>query len=252
MAVKWRLKAIKKRLGLGRPLFDYVGNKVAVRGVNLGFMEDDRFAAAWKIASELNRDVWRKGVPDIRWRAHVCCWAAQCGLNLKGDLVECGVYGGLLSITICEFLNFKKGGPKFWLFDTFHGIPIEQVPKSEQRQASITNQRKYSEDYFPVAQRNFKDYPNVQLVRGALPGSLADAAKLKKIAYLSMDLNSASAEEATIKLLWDKLVVGAVVVLDDYGSLGHETQYHMWNEFARSKGRFILTLPTGQGVLTKI
>ena len=66
-----------------------------------------------------------------------------------------------------------------------------------------------------------------------------------------MDLNNASAEKATIEVLWPKLVQGAIIVLDDYAFIRRVRQYDMWNEFAKSVGRSVLTLPTGQGLLIK-
>jgi hypothetical protein len=40
-------------------------------------------------------------------------------------------------------------------------------------------------------------------------------------------------------------------VIDDYAFMGHVLQYEMWNKFAESKHRMILTVPTGQGLLQK-
>ena len=197
-----------------------------------------------------NKTLWPKGVPDVRWRAHVAVWAAKQALSLEGDFVECGVFGGLLSLTICEYFKFREAGPTFWLFDTFTGLPVEQLPESE-KQAAIKQNRFYTSDCFELARKNFAPYPNIRIIRGALPGTLSEPKQLKKIAYLSMDLNNASAERSTIHALWDKIVPGAVIVLDDYGFASHTTQYEMWNDFAKSKGRMVLTLPTGQGLLIK-
>ncbi len=49
--------------------------------------------------------------------------------------------------------------------------------------------------------------------------------------------------------MWDNLVLGATIVLDDYAFRGSEEQNAMWNDFARKNGQAILTLPTGQGVI---
>ncbi|MFO1034700.1 MAG: hypothetical protein U1E15_11695 [Hyphomicrobiales bacterium] len=58
----------------------------------------------------------------------------------------------------------------------------------------------------------------------------------EKIAYVSVDLNNAPAEQAVIECVWPRLSPGAIVVLDDYGFTAHAEQYVMWNDFARSKG----------------
>ena len=71
----------------------YKGDGVGVRGKNLGFMDDEKFASAWdKMVQGDHGDhrsnKWFNGrVPDIRWRAHLNCWAAQTALELEGDFV---------------------------------------------------------------------------------------------------------------------------------------------------------------------
>jgi len=105
-------------------------------------------------------------------------------------------------------------------------------------------------DCYEVARKNFAPFPNARLVRGILPESLANT-QIERIAYLSMDLNNAVAEIATVECLWPKLSPGAIVVLDDYAFSGYEAQYRAWNDFAQSKGQMVLTVPTGQGLLIK-
>ena len=57
---------------------------------------------------------------------------------------------------------------------------------------------------------------------------------------------------AAIEYLWEKLVIGGVVVLDDY-DYGPEfmEQKYAWDKFAALKDFEILTLPTGQGLIIK-
>ncbi len=240
---RWR----RKHLPLFHP--EYEANGLAVKNRRLDFLDEPRFAAAWAAAVEGNREGWPRKMPDIRWRAHFACWAAHHGLTLEGDFVECGVHTGLLSMTVCHFLDFQDLPRTFWLFDTFEGIPMETLPEDERKAAEGFNRDLYF-DCWEIVRRNFGPYPNARLVRGILPDSLAEA-DLTRIAYLSVDLNSASAEKAVMEMLWDSLVPGAVVLIDDYAFKGHEAQYRMWNSFAESRGRMIATLPTGQGLLLR-
>lgn len=234
-----------------RRRLDFYADGLGVRGKTLAHLSDQRFVAAWEFARAGNREGWpqREDVPDIRWRAVTCCWAARHALTLDGDFVECGVHTGLLSMTVCRYLGFEKLDRAFYLFDTFEGIPVEGLPESERGFAAEYNEKLYF-NVHEIARRNFAGYPNVHLVRGALPGSLPED-RPARVAYLSIDLNSATFERATIERLWDRLVPGAVVVIDDYGFGGHEAQYAMWNEFAASKGTAVLYVPTGQGLLIR-
>jgi hypothetical protein len=73
----------------------------------------------------------------------------------------------------------------------------------------------------------------------------------EKIAYLHLDMNCSAPEVAAIQFLWERLVPGAVVLLDDYAYYGYLSQKIAMDQFAQEKETKILSLPTGQGLLVK-
>ncbi|AWI57601.1 TylF/MycF/NovP-related O-methyltransferase [Sinorhizobium fredii] len=249
------IREVKKRLRFlaegEDSLPGYKADGFRVINKNTDFLNEPRFAAAWRFAEAGNRAAWqkRKRVPDIRWRAHTCCFAALRALKLQGDFVEFGVNAGLLSMTVCEYLNFCVLDRKFWLFDTFAGIPEGEMTVNEAMLAKQRNSGIYF-DVHEIAKRNFSKFENAILVKGLLPATL-DGVPIEKIAYLSIDLNVAKYEQECIERVWDRVVTGATIVLDDYAFRGCEQQNAMWNEFAAAHGQSILTIPTGQGLLVK-
>ena len=232
---------------MGAPI-QFMADGLAVQGRNLAFLTEPTFARAWERTNVGNAFAWGGTAPDIRWRAHVALWAARHGLGLAGDFVECGVYAGLLSMTICHALDFAKVDKKFFLFDTYKGLPLEGLAGHELEHALDRN-RSYI-DVLEIAKQNFSPFPNAIIVPGVLPKSLTSVS-INQIAYLSMDLNNAPAEKAVIEALWDKITDGAIIVLDDFGFATLEDQHNMWVAFAALKGLSIVTLPTGQGLLIK-
>jgi hypothetical protein len=249
-SIERRLRPYFKSLRTKRPrkTFDLYADGLGVKGKNLSPILAPDFADAWQFAHDGNIEAWRGAVPDIRWRALTCCWAARHALTIEGDFVECGVNTGILSMTVCRNLQFEKIDRRFFLFDTFDGIPASGLKGAEKALADDINGRLYF-DCFDMASRNFSAYPNAILVRGLLPESIGTAPE--RIAYLSIDLNSETFERQTIDALWPRLTAGAVVVIDDYGFAAHEAQFHMWNAFAAEKGTAVLMMPTGQGLLLK-
>lgn len=232
----------------------YRADGFSVSNKNIGFLNDHAFNAAWRTTEAGNREAWKGVVPDVRWRAHIACWAATNARHLRGDFVECGVFTGLLSMTVMNYLAATAGAEfwkdrKFYLFDTFEGIGSVG---SEQTASLALNATLYF-DCFELAKRNFESFPSARLVRGLLPQSLDQVwGELNAIAYLSIDLNHAGAELATIERMWPRLVPGATVVIDDYAFEGHDAQYATWNEFAARHGLVVASLPTGQGLLLKL
>ena len=112
------------------------------------------------------------------------------------------------------------------------------------------NQNSYHTDVYETVREIFSNYPNVELIRGKVPDTLNDV-QIDKVAYLSIDMNIAFPEIAAMMHFWDKMVVGGVVVLDDYCFGGHEEQQDVFDEFTAELGVKVLTLPTGQGLIIK-
>ncbi len=96
----------------------------------------------------------------------------------------------------------------------------------------------------------FSAFPNVKLIPGRVPESLSQVPS-KRIAYLSIDMNAAAPEKAALEYFWDRLVPGAIVVLDDYNWRLHVNQKRAIDQFAQSRQTEVLSLPTGQGLLVK-
>ena len=64
-------------------------------------------------------------------------------------------------------------------------------------------------------------------------------------------MNAAGPEIAAANFFWDKLVPGAMVILDDYAYVGYEVQKRAFDQFSKEKNVPILSLPTGQGLFIK-
>lgn len=214
------------------------------------FVDDSKFMSAYALGRATGALAGHPG--DIHFRAYVACWAAKYALGLEGDFVECGVGKGLLSRTICEYLQFERISKKFYLLDTFEGIPIEDAGNvGEMDNMTFLNRMHFDSDYYEQVKITFAEYQNVLIVKGRVPESF-DSIKLDEVSYISIDMNNAAAEIAAIEYLWDHLVFGGVVVLDDY-AYGPEflSQKDAWDGFSARKGFDVLTLPTGQGLIIK-
>ena len=231
----------------------YEADNLAVWQRNMAFLAEERFRRAYRRGVETGPayDFFGDGNPDpqIEWRIHIACWAAQHAAKLPGDFVECGVNTGLASLAICDYIDFNATGKRFWLFDTFCGIPPEQIGPAEQARNRAADNAWYPE-CFDRVQASFARYPGARLVRGKVPDTLASVT-IDQVAYLHIDMNIAYPERAAIEHFWPKLVHGALVLLDDYGWLNYEEQKLTLDEFAAMQGTMIATLPTGQGLMIK-
>lgn len=235
---------------LGQPA--YFTDTLAAWSRNMDAMRSPEFLRAYERgvnSGHILGGAHSKYELHIEWRAHMALWAASHAKGLEGDFVECGVNTGVMSLAICTYLNFNSLDKDFYLFDTYCGIPEEQM-SPEERKSGIEHNRLNYEECFETAVRNFAPWPRCRLVRGKVPETLSEV-NISKVAYLHIDMNIAAPERAALEFFWDKIVPGGVVLLDDYGFAHFRSQYESANEFAQSKGVMIATLPSGQGLILK-
>ena len=230
--------------------FTYQGCGLSVFGKSADFLNDPRFrrahARGWTAGGKKTRFI-----DDNRWIVHVALWAASQAARLPGDFVECGVDTGMLSVAICEWLDFNHLDRDFWLFDTFAGIPEAQMTPEEREGIAGWHNRHTYEDCLAAATDHFGPWPRCRLVQGEVPASLAAFPPDRRVAYLSIDMNIVAPELAALEFFWDRLVPGAIVLLDDYAWATHRAQKAALDAFAAAQGAMILSMPTGQGVLIR-
>ncbi len=209
---------------------------------NADFLHDPLFAESYRMGKATGS--W--GDSDLEWRAYVACWAAEKGKRLEGDFVECGVNRGGLALTVMNYIGFNQlAGRKFYLLDTYEGFPEETRPL-----ASRPVLDRYTDCYNAVL-KTFSAYENAVVVKGSVPDTLHQV-KSEKVCYLSIDMNCAEPEIAAATYFWDRLVSGAVILLDDYGySKDYLRQKQAFDAFAKKRGVQVLLIPTGQGLVFK-
>jgi hypothetical protein len=164
------------------------------------------------------------------WRVHVALWCAEMALRLGGSFVECGVNKGFMASAIMERFDWNAGDKDFYLIDKFAGGD-------------------YTDDVGAV-RANFAQWPRAKVIVGVIPEVLVEV-PAEHIAFLHIDLNSATPEIAALTYFWDRLSPGAPILLDDYCYQGYGEQRLAMNDFAKNHGASILALPTGQGLVLR-
>jgi len=184
----------------------------------------------------------------IEWRIHVLCWAATHASRLEGDFVDCGVNTGLFSRAVMEYVQFEKLNKTYYLLDTFEGMDPRYSSDYEMERHNKIGYKSGVELYEKVKE-TFAGF-KTRIIKGSIPETLAEI-QTDKVSYLSIDMNCVLPEVAALEFFWDKLVSGAVIVLDDYAYPGAEEQKRAHDGFAEARGVKILCLPTCQGLIIK-
>ena len=221
----------------------YCNDMIICLGRNLSFQYDPKFLSSFyeSVTSDQER--------SLVWRLHTLVWAAKNALLVEGDFVECGVFKGFCSGVILKYLNFKDLSRQAYLYDTFAGLPEKTSTEEERRTWDVYTQYDPEEIYGSVCQK-FSSYPNVNIVRGVVPDSF-EIAVPEKIAFLHLDMNSEKAEMLALEYLFDRIVPGGMIVLDDFGWTSNANQMKAELDFMTRRGHSVLEMPTGQGVVIK-
>jgi len=228
---------------------NYTGDGLTVESRILDALHSDRFASAYSAGIQTPHKIGGGDDLRIHWRVYTCLWAAEHALSLPGDFVECGVNTGIISRAICDYVNFASVPKQFFLFDTFKGIPESQAAPDEREHVRSKNARIYR-DCYEDTRRTFAPFPNVRLVRGMVPDTLATQ-PIEQVSYLSVDMNLVFPEIAALEFFWERLVPGGIVVLDDYAFAGHRPQHEAVDAFAVRRNVPVYSSPTGQGLILR-
>jgi len=200
------------------------------------FLNNDRFNYSYRGALKDVPELLRG--TEIEWRAHICCWAASQAIHLEGDFIECGVWYGILSKTICEYIEFSSQNRNFYLVDSWGKMPGSHAGAN------------YQEDIYDIVKKRFAKWPNVSLIRGLVPEALFRIPS-QKVAYLSIDMNGSEPEKAALEYFYEKIVPGGVIYFDDYG-WGYPELRYVVNEFFADKKESLLHFPSGNSIVVKL
>lgn len=213
----------------------YTGDNLFTYNKNLSFLDDEALMTAH--AKHASDEVERATL----WRISTVLWGVRQGLRLQGDFVECACYKGTTARIICDAIDLKNRPDRhYYLYDLFEHDPSQPHHAMPE----------HSKQLYSKVKTRFFEFDNVTVTQGKVP-EILDTVSPEKIAFMHLDLNNAEAEIGALEVLFDRMVPGAVLVLDDYGWLAYRPQKLAEDPWFEERGYRVLELPTGQGLVIK-
>jgi hypothetical protein len=168
-------------------------------------------------------------------------------VHLPGHIVECGVYKGTSLIRFCTFREMMESpySRKIIGFDAFGKFPIQDDPLDR---TFVEKFEREGGEGIPVGELervlSHKGFTNYELVPGdiceTIPQYVAEHPELK-IALLHIDVDVYKPSVTILDFLFDRIVSGGVLALDDFGTVAGETR--AVDEFCAGKGLLVEKLP---------
>jgi hypothetical protein len=212
----------------------YIGDHFISWVNNNSLFEDKEFVTAYE------KNIASHSDEGIAWRRYILACSAYHCINLPGDFAEFGTWAGTGIKTVIDYLGGVQFPKTFWGYDTFDYSPIDGRHFEGQ-----------VDGFYEKVKERFKDYPQVRLIKGLLPESFIQGMP-QELAYMHIDLNNFKGEIAVLENLFERLVPGGMVVLDDYESSGaYREQKKEEDRWFEQRNYRVLPLPTGQGLIIK-
>jgi O-methyltransferase len=141
--------------------------------------------------------------------------------GIPGAIVECGVWrGGSMMMIAKALTKFGDTGRTLQLFDTFEGLPypddidvdvFDITAKAQWKPEMAKGARSVVE-----ANMAATGYLTVTYHEGRVEDTLANEA-LEQYALVRLDTDWYASTKVELEVLWDRIVPGGVLILDDYG-----------------------------------
>jgi hypothetical protein len=212
------LDALAAKLGYVRPLARV---PVVAEGLDAGELLEPEFLELYERAKPFTM--------TSRERMYALWQAVRAVRGLDGDVVECGVWRGGSSILAALTLSQLGDARTLWMYDTYEGMPDPGPEDVDLLGMSARGdwERLKAEDGLVFARASLADVQanvaaagvpaeRVRFVVGkvedTIPGTMPD-----RIALLRLDTDWYESTLHELRHLWDRLVPGGVLIIDDYG-----------------------------------
>lgn len=152
-------------------------------------------------------------------------------IGLPGHVLEFGVYKAVSLIRLASFRQLLEVDHSRNIvgFDAFGRFPVDGISLGADHEFIEGFQREGGDglsarDVLLMLRR--KGFTNIELVPGnvfdTLPRYLEEHPELR-VAYLHLDMDVKEPTELVLELVYDRIVPGGLIVLDDYGTVAGET-----------------------------
>lgn len=183
------------------------------------------------------------------YRAYELWSLAQEVAKLQsGDFLEVGVWRGGTGALIAKRAQLDQVDATVYLCDTFSGVVKagDRDPHYDGGEHSNTTEGTVLD---LLSKMRLK---NVLILKGIFPDETAGKIEGRKFRYCHIDVDVYESGKAVLDWVWPRLVVGGIVVFDDYGCLSTGGITELVNNERRKQDRLMVHNLNGHAVFFKL
>lgn len=177
-----------------------------------------------------------------------CLWDSLDQVkDLEGCIIEVGVWRGGSGALIAKKVELSGSEEKVYLCDTFAGV-VKTSNKDP-----YYNDKAHSDTSLSVVESLISeiDVKNVKILKGVFPEETGLHIEDKKIKFCHIDVDVYHSAKDIFTWVWPKLVVGGILIFDDYGFKSCVGVTQLVNELKDRKDLFYVYNINGQAILIK-
>ncbi len=179
-------------------------------------------------------------------------------LPLDGQRAECGVFQGFSTLLMARIARQHAAGYRgagLHAIDSFEGLspPTEADALGVNDQAFGQREYVYSHQagHFATSIAHVRnvlsEFAQIQIHKGWIPDAFSRLPQ-SNWAFVHIDVDLYAPTKASLEYFYPRLVPGAVIVNDDFGSPLFPGAARGWHEFFESRNRSYVILDTGQSI----
>ena len=167
--------------------------------------------------------------------------------SLEGDFIEIGVWKGGTGAIISKAANIYSEKAKIYLCDTFEGVV----------KAGIEDNRYTGGEHADTSEQVVNELvkelqlKNVRVLKGVFPDDTKKQVSNCNFKFCHIDVDVYKGAKEITEWLWNRLVIGGVIIYDDYGFKGTQGVTKFVNEQREKPDRLVLHNLNGHGVIIK-
>jgi O-methyltransferase len=169
--------------------------------------------------------------------------------KLNGALIEIGVWRGGTGVIIAKKAEMCKIKDTVYLCDTFKGIVKAGAKDSYFKGNELADTSK--ELVAELVQKKF-NLRNVKILQGTFPEETGDLVADAKFRFCHIDVDVYQSAKDIVDWIWNKLVVGGIIVYDDYGFQNCSGITKFVNEERKRPDRLVIHNLNGHATVIKL
>lgn len=169
--------------------------------------------------------------------------------KLDGALLEVGTWRGGSSALIAAQAKRNTIADTVYLCDTFYGV-VKATEEHDNRYRGGEHANATIEDVQAILAK-LEVMDNTKILTGVFPDETADQITDTQFRFCHIDVDVYQSAKDTVEWLWPRLVIGGMIVYDDYGTRGCAGITKFVNEERLKDDRIVLYNLNGHAIVIK-